>query len=65
MSEIKKSDCTSVEQAQQDLGIVRNTLNAYLNALNIQRLKFPFDRRSYITNADYARLKQFVEEAKG
>lgn len=64
MSEIKKSDCISVEQAQQNLGIVRHTLNNYLNALGVQRLKFPFDRRSYITAPDYERLKQLVEETR-
>lgn len=65
MSELKKSDCTSVERVQSELGVVRSTLNSYLNALNIQRHKFPFDRKAYITNTDYARLREFIAETRG
>lgn len=64
MSELKKSDCTSIERVQNEIGVVRSTLNSYLNALGIQRHKFPFDRKAYITNSDYNRLRQFIEENK-
>lgn len=65
MSDLKKTDCISVERVQSQIGVVRNTLNAYLNVLNIQRHKFPFDRKAYITLADYERLQQFIDEHRG
>lgn len=65
MSDLKKSDCIPIERVQKNLGVVRTTLNSYLNALGIQRHKFPFDRKAYITNADYSRLQQFIEETRG
>lgn len=64
MGDLKKSDCIAVESACTELGIVRNTLNAYLNALGVAKHKFPFDRRVYITKSDYERVRQFVEENK-
>ena len=65
MDNLEKSNCIAIERVQNNLGVVRTTLNSYLNALGIQRHKFPFDRRAYITNADYNRLQQFVEETRG
>lgn len=65
MSELKKADCISMERVQNQLGVVRNTLNAYLNALGIQKHKFPFDRKVYITQRDFERLNLFIEESKG
>lgn len=65
MNDLKKLDCISVERVQKNLGVVRTTLNSYLNALGIQRHKFPFDRKAYITIADYNRLKLFIEETRG
>jgi hypothetical protein len=62
MSDLKKADCISVQKVQDQLGVVRNTLNAYMNALGIQRHKFPFDSKAYITLTDYGRLRDFIEE---
>lgn len=62
MIELKKSDCISVENALKELGITRNTLNAYMNALGIPKHKFPFDRRVYITKTDHERVRQFMIE---
>jgi hypothetical protein len=64
MSELKKTDCISVENALTELGITRNTLNAYMNALGIPKHKFPFDRRVYITKTDLERVRQFIAENK-
>lgn len=64
MSELKKTDCISMENALKDLGIVKNTLNSYMNALGIPKHKFPFDRRVYITLSDFERIKRFIEENK-
>ena len=64
MGDLKKSDCTSVENALSELGITRNTLNAYMNALGVPKHKFPFDRRVYITKVDLERVRQFISENK-
>lgn len=65
MSELKKSDCTSVQKAMTETGISRNTLNSYMNALGIAKHKFPFDSKVYITNSDYNRLRDFIAENRG
>jgi hypothetical protein len=62
MSSLKKSDCISVEDALNELGVARNTLNAYMNVLNIPKHKFPLDRKVYITKTDFERVKELMEE---
>ena len=64
MSELKKTDCISMENALKETGVVKNTLNSYMNALGIPKHKFPFDRRVYITLVDLERIKRFIEENK-
>jgi hypothetical protein len=65
MNELKKSDCTSIENALGELGVARNTLNAYMNALGILKHKFPFDKRVYVRNEDLTRIRKFMEENRG
>jgi hypothetical protein len=62
MSSLKKSDCISIEDALKEAGVVRNTLNAYMNVLNIPKHKFPLDRKVYITKVDFERVKELMEE---
>lgn len=62
MSEVKKTDCISLEKAQEELGIARGTLNSYMTVLAVPRYKFPLDRRTYITKSDFERVKQLWEE---
>lgn len=62
MSDLKKSDCISVEDALTELGVARNTLNSYMNVLGILKHKFPLDRRGYITKFDFNRIKQLMDE---
>ncbi len=62
MSEVKKSDCISLEKAQETLNVARGTLNSYMALLAVPRYKFPLDRRAYITLADFERVKQAIEE---
>ncbi len=64
MSSLKKSDCISVEDALSELGVARNTLNAYMNVLNAPKHKFPLDRKVYITKTDFDRVKELMEENK-
>jgi len=62
MGDLKKSDCISMENALKEAGVVKNTLNAYLNALGVPKHKFPLDKRVYITKSDFERVKQTIEE---
>lgn len=62
MSDLKKSDCISLEKAEEKLNITRGTLNAYTALLAVPRYKFPLDRRAYITLVDFERVKQAIEE---
>lgn len=62
MSSVQKSDCISVEKALEALGVARGTLNSYMAVLGVPKYKFPLDRRTYITNADFQRVKQAIEE---
>ncbi len=62
MAKIAKEDCLTIEQAIEAVSVSKATLYNYMNFLNIQRQKFPFDRRSYVSKLDVERLKQFVEE---
>jgi len=62
MGDLKKSDCISVENVLKAVGVSRNTLNSYINALGVAKHKFPLDKRVYITNVDFDRVKQAIEE---
>lgn len=63
--DIKKSECVSVIKAYEDIKVTRKTLYAYLDALGIKRLKFPFDSKLYISRSDFERVKTFIAENKG
>jgi hypothetical protein len=60
MPQISKDDCVTVDQARNASGVSKGTFYTYLNYLNIQRHKFPFDRRAYIHKNDLARLQEFI-----
>jgi hypothetical protein len=62
MTSLRKSDCISVEDALKELSVARNTLNSYMNVLNIPKHKFPLDRKVYITKNDFDRVKALMEE---
>jgi hypothetical protein len=62
MDSLKKADCISIENALQALGVARNTLNSYMNVLNVPKHKFPLDRKVYITKVDFERIKELLEE---
>lgn len=65
MSDLKKSDCVSVEAAIAELDVARNTLNAYMNVLNVPTHKFPLDRKAYISKTDLARVRKLIQENRG
>jgi hypothetical protein len=61
MAQIRKEDCLTIEEAKDYLGFSKASLYNYMNALGIQRHKFPFDRRTYVLRTDVERIKRFVE----
>ncbi len=62
MGELKKRDCISVKRAQEQLGITRNTVESWINALGIEKHRFTLDTKVYIAIDDYERLQQFKAE---
>lgn len=65
MSQISKDDCITVDQAMKEANVSRGTFYNYMNYLNVQRHKFPFDRKAYILLRDLDRIRQFVKETRG
>jgi hypothetical protein len=65
MSELTKADCISIEIAISEAGVSKGSFYTYMNALGVQRHKFPFDRKAYITKRDNERIKQFIAENRG
>jgi len=55
----------TIEQATTAVGVSKASLYNYMNFLGIQRQKFPFDRRSYVSKSDVERIRQFVVENRG
>jgi len=65
MAKLQKSDCMSIDEAAEYLRISRATLYNYMNVLGVQRLKFPFDRKAYVTKSDIESVRTFVEQNRG
>lgn len=63
--QIAKADCLTLDQAMKEVNRSRGTFYTYLNYLEIQRHKFPFDRKAYITKLDLERIRQFIAENEG
>ncbi len=61
MPQITKEDCVTLEQAIKLAGVSRGTFYNYLNYLEIQRHRFPFDRKAYILNTDIVRIQKFMQ----
>ena len=53
----------SLQEAGEKLGVVRGTLRYYLKELEIERKKFPLDKRAYIKLEDFERIVQLRQEA--
>jgi transposase len=63
--QITKEQCSSIEEASKQLKVSKATLYNYMNILNIQRLRFGFDRKTYIKNEDVKRIQEFTEKNRG
>ena len=64
MSQILKEDCVTVEKAIKEVKRSKGTFYNYMNYLDIQRHKFPFDRKAYILATDLVRIQKFVQSNK-
>lgn len=53
----------SLKEASEKLGVARGTLHYYLERLEIERVKFPLDKHSYIRLEDFERIMRYKEEA--
>jgi hypothetical protein len=65
MAAANKTDCISINDATKEARVSRATLYTYMNVLGVQRIKFPFDRKSYILKSDLDRVKTFIEQSRG
>jgi hypothetical protein len=54
----------SFEEAETDLGVTRATLHYYMRALDIERKKFPLDKRAYMRVSDLERIKRHKEASQ-
>ena len=53
----------SLQEATKKLEVARGTLDYYLRHLEIERKRFPLDKRSYIKLDDFERIMRYKEEA--
>lgn len=53
----------SLDEVAEQLGVVQGTVQYYLKVLKIERHKFPLDRKAYITEADFAKIKTLKDQA--
>lgn len=45
-----------LKEAAESLGVVRGTIYHYMRTMKIRPKKFPMDRNTYLSRADYERL---------
>lgn len=65
VSEVKKEDCLNIDEAKTRIGRTKQSLYNYMNMLGVQRYRFPYDRRTYISKVDVERIEKFMKESKG
>jgi len=52
-----------LKDVAEKLGVARGTLFYYMERLKIEPVKFPLDKRKYILEADYERIRTLRQEA--
>ena len=52
----------TLNEAAQELGIKRASIYYYLKALNIEPQRYKFHRQSFITRADFERIKVIKDQ---
>jgi phage antirepressor YoqD-like protein len=54
----------SLGEAAKQLGVTRATLYYYLHRLKIETVKYQLDKKTYMSHADFERIKTLKEQAK-
>ncbi|HZU00275.1 MAG TPA: hypothetical protein VFA10_11465 [Ktedonobacteraceae bacterium] len=53
----------TIDDAADQLKVTRGTLYYYIRTLKLQTVKFPLDRRAYLTMKDFEEIKRLKDEA--
>ena len=61
----EKPDCCTVEEAMEELQVSKTKLYNDINYLGIQKIRFPFDRKTYILKSEVARIKEYMSKFRG
>lgn len=61
MANISREECLTVEQAISALKISKATLYNYMNILDIQSIKFRFERKAFIAKTEVERIREFMK----
>lgn len=59
-----KEKYISLKEVAEKLGVARGTLDYYVAHLKIESVKFPLDRRRYILESDFERIRTLRQEAQ-
>jgi biotin operon repressor len=62
-NQAKSPNFISIAQASKELGVSRTSVYYYLERLEIATQKFPLDKRTYISIADFERIKAAKQAA--
>lgn len=54
----------SIDAAVKELGISKGTFHYYLRKLKLNTMRFPLDKRAYLTLEDYQQIKTLKDQAK-
>ena len=58
-----KTQYIAIDEAAKLLGVNRSTMYYYRHHLNVEPQRFPLDKRTYITIADFERIKEARQAA--
>jgi predicted DNA-binding transcriptional regulator AlpA len=53
----------SLDEAAEVIGVTKPSLYYYVRILNIEKKKFPLDRKVYIKWEDFEKIKKLKDEA--
>lgn len=59
-----KEECLTVEEAMAQLQVSKTKLYNDINYLGIQKIRFPFDRRTYILKTEVERIKTYRDRIR-
>jgi hypothetical protein len=53
----EEQEYIAVEEAAKQIGVTRASMYYYIKQLHIETKRFQFDKKSYLTSADFQRIK--------